>query len=139
MRNWLSWLKSVNALNIERAYKHCDDAVGKLRSYHENPSTIDKALLDEIVAEAIADAKLILDLKGQKAWDGAFREMHEYLAKIHMERREFEPAREHANGVREYDRNEGDYLLKQIDAYQKGETIGDFDHSKAESEKASES
>ena len=139
MPNWLSRLKSVNALNIERAYKHCDDAVGKLRGYNENPNSIDKALLDEIVAEAVADAKLILDLKGQKTWDGAFREMHEYLAKIHMELREFDSAREHANGVREYDRNEGDYLLKQVDASQQGKALGDFDHSKAEPEKESAS
>lgn len=138
MRNWLSRLKSMNALNLERAYKHCDDAVGKLRGYNANPSSVDKATLDEVVDEAIADARAILAFKGEKAWDGAFREMHEYLAKMHMERREFDAAREHANGVREFDRNEGDYLLKQVDAFEQGSALGDFDHSQAETEKESE-
>lgn len=133
MRNWLTWLKNLNALNLERAYKHCDDALSKLRASNQNPQNIEKTLLDEIVAEAIADAHRILALKGEKTWDGAFREMHEYLAKIHMERREFDLAREHAQNVREYDRHEGDYLLKQIDAYEQGNLIGDFDPSKAES------
>jgi len=125
MRNWLAWIKRINALNLERTYKHCDDALSKLRAYNENPNSIEKALLDEIVAEAMNDAKQILALKGEKAWDGAFREMHEYLAKIHMERREFDAAREHAHGVREYDRVEGDYLLKQIDALEQGRSPGD--------------
>lgn len=133
MRRWLTRLKNVNALNLERAYKHCDDALTRLRAYNQNPQSIEKALLDEIVAEAIADAHRILALKGEKAWDGAFREMHEYLAKIHMERHEFDLAREHAHGVREYDRHEGDYLLKQIDACEQGNLIGDFDHSRVES------
>ncbi|MBM3215448.1 hypothetical protein FJZ36_11095 [Candidatus Poribacteria bacterium] len=129
MRRILERIRHMNALNIERAYKHCDDAVAKLRAHNEDAESIERSVLDEIVAEAMSDANKVLALKSEKAWDGAFREMHEYLAKIHMELRQYDQAMEHGNAVAEYDRNEGEYLIKQIQAHESGGQMKDFDPS----------
>ena len=58
-----------------------------------------------------------------------FREMHEYLAKIHMELRHYDIADEQAQLVQEYDRHEGEYLIKQVAAHKAGERLEDFDPS----------
>ena len=129
MANIIDLIKGVNALNVERAYKRLDTAVSELRAYSENPDGMDKDELDDDVADAREDAAKILSHKGRKAWDGMFREVHEYLTKIHMELGEYEQAEEQGRFVLEYDRHEGEYLLKQIEAHKRGERIGDFDPS----------
>jgi hypothetical protein len=137
MKDILSRLASVNALNIERAYKDCDQALGQLRAHAEHPEAVSDEELDALVARATEQAERILSFKGHKAWDGAYREMHEYLAKMDMERRRYDSARDHARAVSAYDRNEGEYLLKQIAAHESGQQIGDFDPSTADEEEKS--
>ena len=129
MANIIEWIKSVNAMNVERAYKHMDAALSSVRSYSESPDAVDKAGVDEDVSEARADAARILAYEGRKTWDGMFREVHEYLAKLHMELEEYDEAEEQGRFVLEYDRQEGDHLLKQIAAHKRGERLGDFDPS----------
>ncbi|MDA1190862.1 MAG: hypothetical protein O3A46_04150 [Candidatus Poribacteria bacterium] len=127
LRSLFSGFRS--SVNIERAYKDLDSAISGLRSYNDNPDGTDKEELDAIVQEAIGDANALLELKAEKTWDGLFREMHEYLAKIHMELTEYDKAEEHARFVLEYDRHEGEYLLQQIEAHKRGERLEDFDPS----------
>ena len=55
--------------------------------------------------------------------------LSEYLAKIHMELRHYDIAEEQAQLVQEYDRHEGEYLIKQVAAHKAGERLEDFDPS----------
>ena len=129
MQKLLTWIRNLSAVNIERTYKDLDAAVAQLRAYNDDPDSVNKQELDELVNEAIDDANALLTFKGEKNWDGLFRELHEYLAKIRMELGEYEEAERQARFVLEYDRHEGEYLLKQIEAHKRGERIEDFDPS----------
>jgi hypothetical protein len=114
-------------INIEHTYKILDSALSEVRSEDgkgEGPLTP-----SEDVEEALEAADAVLAFKGHKPWDGMFREMHEYLAKIHMALRHYDVAGEQALLVQEYDRHEGDYLIKQIEAHETGEQLDDFDPS----------
>ena len=129
MQKLLTWIRNRSAVNIERTYKDLDAAVAQLRAYNDDPDSVNKQELDELVNEAIEDANALLGFKGEKNWDGLFRELHEYLAKIRMELGEYEEAERQARFVLEYDRHEGEYLLKQIEAHKRGERMEDFDPS----------
>ncbi|GIX06316.1 MAG: hypothetical protein KatS3mg115_0719 [Candidatus Poribacteria bacterium] len=118
-----------NTVNIERAYKDLDHALSQLRQYNDDPESVDKETLDAEVQDALRQAHHLLSFEGQKNWSGLFRELHEYLAKIHMELYEYDEAEKHARAVLEYDRHEGEYLLKQIEAHKQGERLEDFDPS----------
>ncbi len=117
-------------LNIERVYKTMDAAVAQLRRESEQNAENgpgDPPAMNELTAEAMEDAERLLAMKGEKNWDGLFREMHEYLAKIHMELQQYDEALEQARYVTEYDRHEGEYLEKQIEAHRRGERLEDYE------------
>ncbi len=126
MRSLLSMLGGGNRINIEHTYKVLDAALSEVRAAEtgDEPGTP-----SEDVDEALEAAGAVLAFKDDKPWDGMFREMHEYLAKIHMELRHYDVAGEQALLVQEYDRHEGEYLIKQIEAHQAGEKLEDFDPS----------
>ena len=126
-------------LNIERVYKAMDAAVAHLRQQSEAAAAAEAEdgrgeppAKNDLVNEAMEDAERLLAMKGEKSWDGLFREMHEYLAKIHMELQEYDEALEQARFVLEYDRHEGEYLEKQIEAHRRGERIEDMQAAGAE-------
>ena len=124
------WVEKIrNTVNIERAYKDLDAALSQLRQYNDDPEAVDKEEVDEQVRDALRQAHHLLAFEGQKNWPGMFRELHEYLAKIHMELHEYDQAEQHARRVLEYDRHEGEYLFKQIEAHKQGERLEDFDPS----------
>jgi hypothetical protein len=127
MRSVLSIFGGGNRINIEHTYKLLDAALSEVRG---GDSAGDEPLAaSEDVDEALEAAGAILAFKAEKPWDGMFREMHEYIAKIHMELRHYDVAGEQALLVEEYDRHEGEYLIKQIAAHQAGEELEDFDPS----------
>ncbi|MBT3270100.1 hypothetical protein HN371_23335 [Candidatus Poribacteria bacterium] len=127
MLNVLSLLRGGSRLNIEHTYKVLDAALSEVRG--GEPTDDSPAEVSEDVTEALEAADTVLAFKGEKAWDGMFREMHEYLAKIHMELRHYDIAEEQAQLVQEYDRHEGEYLIKQVAAHKAGERLEDFDPS----------
>jgi hypothetical protein len=129
MANIIDFLKNLNILNIERAYKDLDTALTQLRAHAENAEAVDDEELEEQLAIAREEASKILAHEGKKPWDGMFREAHEYLAKFHMELKEYDEAEVQGRLVLEYDHNEGEYLLKQIAAHKRGERLEDFDPS----------
>lgn len=120
-------------LNIERVYKTMDAAVAQLRQESErNAENAENGrgeppAMNELTSEAMEDAERLLAMKGEKNWDGLFREMHEYLAKIYMEFQQYDEALEQARYVTEYDRHEGEYLEKQIEAHRRGERLEDYE------------
>ena len=114
-------------MNIEHTYKVLDAALGEVRANEVEGDG--PALPSDDVVDAMNAAEAILAFKGERPWDGMFREMHEYLAKIHMELKSYEIAQEQALLVQEYDRNEGEYLIKQVQAHKAGEKLEDFDPS----------
>ena len=129
MANIIDLIRNINSLNIERAYKNMDTALTQLRAHAENPEAIDDEELEEQVTVAREEANRILSFEGKKAWEGMFREAHEYLAKFNMELKEYDDAEEQGRLVVEYDHHEGEYLLKQIEAHKRGERLEDFDPS----------
>ncbi len=120
-------------MNIERVYKTMDAALAQLRRESEQNAENaengrgDPPAMNELAAEAMEDAERLLAMKGEKNWDGLFREMHEYLAKIYMEFQRYDEAMEQARYVTEYDRHEGEYLEKQIEAHRRGERLDDYE------------
>jgi hypothetical protein len=123
----LSFLVVGGRLNIEHTYKILDAALGEVRGAvveGDGPETP-----SEDVTDAMQAAEVMLAFKGEKPWEGMFREMHEYLAKIHMELKDYTVAEEQALLVQEYDRHEGEYLIKQVQAHKAGVPVEDFDPS----------
>ena len=127
MRGLLSIFGGGNRINIEHTYKILDAALSEVRA--AEPGDEGPLTASEDVDEALEAAGAVLAFKDEKPWDGMFREMHEYIAKIHMELRHYDVAGEQALLVQEYDRHEGEYLIKQIEAHQSGERLEDFDPS----------
>ncbi|MFQ6043615.1 MAG: tetratricopeptide repeat protein [Candidatus Poribacteria bacterium] len=113
-------------VNIERAYKSCDKALGLLKDYNKNPDAFTgekKTDMDDIVKEAEDMAKKLLSFEGEKNWPGVFREMHKNLATMYIEMGRYDDAREHCNQMNEYGevgRTESAEVLRQIDDRESG-------------------
>lgn len=113
-------------VNIERAYKSCDKALGLLKDYNKNPDAFTgekKVDMDDIVKEAEDMAKKLLSFEGEKNWPGVFREMHKNLATMYIEMGRYDDAREHCNQMNEYGevgRTESAEVLRQIDDRESG-------------------
>ena len=113
-------------VNIERAYKSCDKALGLLKDYNKNPDAFTgekKVDMDDIVKEAEDMAKKLLSYEGGKNWPGVFREMHKNLATMYMDMGRYDDARAHCNQMNEYGevgRTESAEILQQIDDRESG-------------------
>ena len=93
------------SMNIERAYKTCDSAIGLLQSYNGNPdgfSENKKADMNETVEKAIQEATQLIGVEGERNWTGVFREMHKNLASIYFELGDYDKVHHHCDQLTSY-------------------------------------
>ena len=112
------------SVDIERTYGHCDQAIGLLQSYNENPDEFSekkKTNMDETVEVAIREATNLISLEGEKNWIGVFREMHSNLASIHLELGDRDKVDYHCKKLAEYGepgRLDAEEILEKLDQAQ---------------------
>ena len=108
------------SMDIERAYKTCDSAIGLLQSYNGNPdgfSENKKTDMNETVEKAIQEATQLIGVEGERNWTGVFREMHKNLASIYFELGDYDMVHHPCNrltGYGEVGRYDAEEVLEKL-------------------------